>query len=344
MLISDCKACGASTISFVSHPFYVQPVHREPFTSDRKIMTTVVSLTPLPSEQQHDVLENVSLSARAAAEAAVETRLPSMGRRGSTGTPQRARVSSGQRNAGERRTSAPIGCRRTSTPKRHRLSDAGNYLSENSHSPEYLLKEYEMFQRALPTDGDRIENNCTKRDDDTVVYRVFVKGAAEKVLQLCSYYICSVPPHKDLQPKGFNCKYTDPDTSLSAVKNCPSIHMDGFHVTDNPSLAVSQHGSRKSDQEHACNFSKPVEDTYVASSYTDTLPDLYARPLDASTVAAIEKQVIDVMAGQALRTICIAYKDIVCKRNDKTWKELSDIKGYKNMELGLTCLGVVGIR
>lgn len=327
--------------------FNFQPVHREPFTSDRKIMTTVVSLTPLPSEQQHDVQKNATSAAKAAVDAAVATPLLGMGRRRSTGTPAKVERSSGsvhQRSNRERRTSAPVGIRHVSIPKGHLGSDeTSSSLGVKNRQPEHLLKECENFENLVPSRGDSGENQCFARDDDTVVYRVFVKGAAERVLQLCSYYISSVPPHQAFLTKPSESKYTDLDSTLDEPYYCTSVQKNGIQIIRHQT-PVSQRETTLSGQEYNCSISETVEDSYVTGTCTDTPPDLYTRPLDASSHAAIEKQVIDVMAGQALRTICIAYKDIVCKRSDKTWRELSDIKGYKRMELGLTCLAIVGIR
>ncbi|PHJ22838.1 calcium-translocating p-type pmca-type protein, partial [Cystoisospora suis] len=71
----------------------------------------------------------------------------------------------------------------------------------------------------------------------------------------------------------------------------------------------------------------------------------YVVPLDPERAREIERTVIQRMAGEALRTICLAYKDIHTTQDDKSWLEPStDFKPFKKMEEGLTCLAIVGIR
>ncbi|OEH79990.1 calcium-translocating p-type pmca-type protein [Cyclospora cayetanensis] len=48
--------------------------------------------------------------------------------------------------------------------------------------------------------------------------------------------------------------------------------------------------------------------------------------------------------GDALRTICIAYKDFVTPKSDSRWKEMSSKPPFKHVETGLTCLAILGIR
>lgn len=71
----------------------------------------------------------------------------------------------------------------------------------------------------------------------------------------------------------------------------------------------------------------------------------YVIPLDPERAREIERTVIQRMAGEALRTICLAYKDIRTTQDDKSWLQPStEFKPFKKMEEGLTCLAIVGIR
>ncbi|PFH38470.1 calcium-translocating P-type ATPase, PMCA-type protein [Besnoitia besnoiti] len=67
-------------------------------------------------------------------------------------------------------------------------------------------------------------------------------------------------------------------------------------------------------------------------------------PLDAERILEIERTVIHRLAGEALRTICLAYRDITVEDGDRSWLQDSEIKPFKKMEVGLTCLAIVGIR
>ncbi|XP_055388508.1 plasma membrane calcium-transporting ATPase 2-like [Condylostylus longicornis] len=69
------------------------------------------------------------------------------------------------------------------------------------------------------------------------------------------------------------------------------------------------------------------------------------RTIEPVHIERIERQVVDQMTCQALRTICLAYKDFN-PNEEKDWNEFasqSDRKFYK-MELGLACLGLAGMR
>eukprot|EP00921_Rhytidocystis_pertsovi_P011216 GHVQ01018104.1.p1 GENE.GHVQ01018104.1~~GHVQ01018104.1.p1 ORF type:complete len:1253 (+),score=188.78 GHVQ01018104.1:451-3759(+) len=66
--------------------------------------------------------------------------------------------------------------------------------------------------------------------------------------------------------------------------------------------------------------------------------------LDAMQLETIEKTIIYQLASQALRTICIAYKDFD-PSIQTDWLELADIaSGIYRYETDLVCLGIAGIR
>lgn len=138
----------------------------------------------------------------------------------------------------------------------------------------------------------------TTADDEVGMYRVFVKGAAETVLRLCSHFVTAAP-------------------SPAAARAAADAQGRS---------SGSKSSKRDSEKE------------------TEISPDLCLVPLTPETAAAIEQQVIDLMAGQALRTICVAYKDFVAVKGDDSWKQMSSNPPFKRVETGLTCLAVLGIR
>ncbi|KAF8822583.1 plasma membrane-type Ca(2+)-ATPase A1 PMCAA1 [Cardiosporidium cionae] len=65
--------------------------------------------------------------------------------------------------------------------------------------------------------------------------------------------------------------------------------------------------------------------------------------LDKEEIQRIDKHVIHQMASQALRPLCLAYKDFEpTKEGD--WREYNEIDGLFQMERNLICLGIAGIR
>ncbi|KEP67119.1 UNVERIFIED_CONTAM: calcium-translocating P-type ATPase, PMCA-type protein [Hammondia hammondi] len=191
-------------------------VHREPFTSDRKIMTTVVNAW--------DDFSDAS--------------------------PPASRLSSCHQSPASSSASA-------SSPSASSASSSAPFLSSAAGVPS-------SRRRTL---------------------RVFVKGAAETVLKLCSHVVVPLPDG------GEDAAGEDGDT--------PTSQRD-----------------REGD----------------------------VAPLDAEKIMRIEREVIHKLAGEALRTICLAYKDISADEGDTSWAEDSEFRPFKKMEQGLTCLAIVGIR
>ncbi|CBZ53551.1 hypothetical protein NCLIV_033380 [Neospora caninum Liverpool] len=181
-------------------------VHREPFTSDRKIMTTVVHAWD-ESAEAHSPSSSSSSCSPSASSA---------------------------------------------------TQDSSSSSSSSSALPSLAR---------LPSSRRR-------------TLRVFVKGAAETVLKLCTHVIVPLPE----------------DAPDGADRGIP------------------------------CVAARDVA------------------PLDAEKIIAIEREIIHKLAGEALRTICLAYRDIPVEEGDTTWLQDSEIRPFKKMETGLTCLAIVGIR
>ena len=258
MLVCSCWCCLYLS-PFPGASVSLQPVFREPFTSDRKIMTTVVSLRQQQQQQQQQQPMPLLRGGDTPAKGKKRRESRSSSRSSCSSTDSR-------RCSTAATTNQPAAAAAAATAGDSR----GGASSSNARPP---------VSAEMP---EETENQIG-------VYRVYVKGAAETVLRLCSTFIVAAP------------------------------------------LAAAATG-RSSSSNSSSSSSKEIS------------PDLCLLPLTRETAAAIEQQVIDLMAGQALRTICVAYKDFVAPRGDTTWKEMSHLPPFKQIETGLTCLAILGIR
>ncbi|XP_026190621.1 plasma membrane calcium-transporting ATPase 1 [Cyclospora cayetanensis] len=246
---------GAEDIRKQQLLVYGDPIFRAPFTSDRKIMTTIISLHPQQQQQQqHTVLV----------------------------APPSVSVESKGKNRRDSRSS-----RRSSSSSTNSRLGSTTTASTRLRAPARGPTEAEVESLSLPKTAKGEASTSEETENEIQMYRVYVKGAAETVLRLCSHFIASPLLTGKLTP-------TASASSSSSEQLLP--------------------------------------------------PDLCALPLTSETAATVERKVIDLMAGQALRTICIAYKDFVTPKSDSRWKEMSSKPPFKHVETGLTCLAILGIR
>ena len=81
-----------------------------------------------------------------------------------------------------------------------------------------------------------------------------------------------------------------------------------------------------------------------SSSSENLSADLCVVPLTEELTTAIERRVIEYMAGECLRTVCVAFKDITATRKEINEDQEDSASPFSRLETKLTCLAIFGIR